>query len=42
MAMAKEKFSKNAKLYQLNPDNIFQGIGDPLDDTWAIEPTPGR
>jgi hypothetical protein len=42
MAMAKDRFSKNAKLYQLNPDNIFQGIGDPLDDTWAIEPTPGR
>lgn len=42
MAMAKDKFSKNAKLYKLNPDNIFQGIGDPLDDTWAIEPTPGR
>jgi hypothetical protein len=42
MAMAKDKFSKNAKLYQLNPDNIFQGIGDPLDDTWAIVPPPGR
>jgi len=42
MAMAKDRFSKNAKLYQLNPDNIFQGIGDPLDNTWAIEPTPGR
>jgi len=42
MATAKEKFSKNAKLYQLNPDNIFQGIGDPLDDTWAIVPPPGR
>jgi hypothetical protein len=42
VAMAKDKFSKNAKLYQLNPDNIFQGIGEAADDTWAIVPPPGR
>ena len=42
VAKARDKFSKNAKLYQLNPDNIFQGIGEAADDTWAIVPPPGR
>jgi hypothetical protein len=42
VAMAKDRFSKNAKLYQLNPDNIFQGIGEAADDTWAIVQPPGR
>lgn len=42
VAKARDRFSKNAKLYQLNPDNIFQGIGEAADDTWAIVPPPGR
>jgi hypothetical protein len=40
---ARAHFTKNAKLYKLNSDNIFQGVGEPGGtEGWGIEPTPGR